>query len=221
MTRRELAPGVHLLGEEVVRITYADHGQPIDWPAVFGREAPLELEVGTSGGEFLSRRAAERPEVDHVGLEVKNRRVRSFASRIRRLGLRNVRVVHGEAGQLIGCLFWPETLSRIYVLFPDPWPKKRHHKHRFVNRWTARIFGELLVDGGELVLATDDAPYLAWMREVVGAEPTLEGPVLDAPESPYGFPTRYETYWIAEARPIRYRVYRRAARPGGAGAADQ
>lgn len=207
LPRRDIAPGVHLLGDAVIRITYADHGQPLDWPAIFGREAPLELEIGTSGGEFLSRRAIEAPDVDHVGIEVKNRRVRSFAGRITQQGLGNVRIVHGEAAQLVSCLFMPGTLQRAYVLFPDPWPKKRHHKNRFVNRYTAQIFASLLMPGGELCLATDDLDYLAWMRDVMDRAPGFGGPVYDAPESPFGFPTRYETYWIAEGRSITYLTY--------------
>lgn len=209
LARRDVEPGVHVLGDAVVRITYAEHGQPLDWPAIFGRTGRLELEVGTSGGEFLSRRAAENPDVDYVGVEVKNRRVGAFAGRIVQQGLTNARIVHGDVGQLIGCLFWPETLSRIHVLFPDPWPKKRHRKNRFVNRWTALICSQLLHAGGELVLATDDLDYLAWMRAVMRRARDFAGPIYDASESPFGFPTRYETYWRAEERPIRYLVYAR------------
>lgn len=208
---RDLEPGVRRYGEHVVRVDYGEHGRPIDWAAVFGRRAPLELEIGTSGGEFLCRRAQQQPEVDHIGVEVKNKRVGNLARRARKLGLSNVAVVHGDAAQLIPCLCAPDSLQRAYVLFPDPWPKKRHRKNRFVNTHTAELLSQLLIDGGELVLATDDMDYLAWMREVIAAHPGFGPASYDAAESPYGFPTRYETYWIAEQRTIRYLVFPRLA----------
>lgn len=200
----ELEPGVFRTGRELIRFDYARHGRPLDWTRVFGRTAPLELEIGTSSGEFLCRRAQDQPDRDHVGIEIKNDRVRRFVRRAAKLELTNVVCVHADVEQVIGCLFSAASLARIYLLFPDPWPKKRHHKNRVLNRHTLDIFAALLAPGGHLHLATDDAPYLAWMRSHVAAHPRFAGSVSEQAANPFGYPTRYETYWMAEGRTITH-----------------
>ncbi len=209
MSWTKLASGVWQLGAEVVKVDYEQHGAPIEWASVFGREGPLALEIGAGSGEFLTRMARENPDLDHVAIEFKHKRVEKFARRIRKSGLTNVRVISGEASQLISCLFTPEALCAVYFLFPDPWPKKRHHKHRFLNRYTLEILHDLLRRGGLLHLATDHPSYLDWMRETVSHHTGFEGPTYEDSQSPFGFPTRYEQYWLAENRPITYMSYRR------------
>ncbi len=208
-TQKELAPGVWQIRAEVLKVDYRLHGAPLDWCAIFGREAPIALEIGSGSGEFLTRIAADAPEIDHVAIEFKNKRVAKFGRRILNSGLSNLRVIHGEAAQLIACLFMPGQLCATYFLFPDPWPKERHKKHRFLNRYTLAILHDLLGSQGLLHLATDHQDYLLSMKETLQQHNGFEGPIYDDSVSPFGFPTRYETYWIEEQRTIRYMTYRR------------
>lgn len=210
MTRpTELAPGVWQIGAEVVKVDYSLHGAPFDWSAIFAREVPIALEIGSGSGEFLTRIAAGASEVDHVAIEFKGKRVDKFARRIRKSGLSNLRVVHGEAAQLIPCLFMPGRLCTVYLLFPDPWPKKRHNKHRFLNHYTLEILHDLLRPQGLLHLATDHQDYLLSMQETMQRHHGFEGPIYQDSVSPFGFPTRYETYWLEDQRTITYLTYRR------------
>lgn len=132
----------------------------------------LWLEIGFGGGEHLAAQAAAQPAVTHLGVEPFRNGVASLLARIETDGLANVRILVDDARLLLDALP-PGSLERITVLFPDPWPKRRHHKRRIVNPSTVAAFATLLRPGGELRLASDDAGYVAWMLAAVQAEPRL------------------------------------------------
>ena len=187
----------------------------IDPGALFpGGPRPLWLEIGFGAGEHLAAQAALHPEIGLIGCEPYIAGVASLLARAEQAGLANLRVVVDDARLLLAAL--PDrSLERIFVLFPDPWPKTRHHKRRIVNPTTAAEFARLLAPGGELRLATDDMGYLRAMLLALGRQPGLiwlaERPA-DWRERPdYAPPTRYEQKALAAGRACVHLRYRRAA----------
>lgn len=144
--------------------------------SLFGRHAPLELEIGCGNGDALLDMARERPEHDFIGIEVYRPGVGRLLAGIEAAGLDNVRVAMGDAVELLGGPLAALAMRRILVLFPDPWPKKRHHKRRLLQPPFVHLLAERLEDGGELVIATDSQDYAAFALDVVSREPLLVNP---------------------------------------------
>jgi len=139
----------------------------LDLRALFGRSddaRPVELEIGFGKGRFLLAAAQRWPERDFLACDYTRALVRKVRDRAARLGLSNVRLYKGEAKRLVTELLPEGSLSRIHVYFPDPWPKRRHAKHRFFADPIPDALARLLRPGGELLFVTDHEPY---MREVV------------------------------------------------------
>lgn len=150
---------------------------PLDTPAVFGRSAPLVLEIGFGMGDATAHIAAIKPALDFVGCEVHAPGVGALLKRIGEQGLTNLRIVQHDAVEVIEHMLAPDSLAGVHVFFPDPWHKKRHHKRRliqpeFVHRLAARI-----APGGYLHCATDWQDYAEQMLAVLGAEPLLANSV--------------------------------------------
>jgi len=130
----------------------------IDPATLFPDRRPLWLEIGFGGGEHLAEQAAAHPDCGLIGCEPYMTGVARLLAEAEARGLTNLRIVVDDARLLLDAL--PDgCLERIFVLFPDPWPKARHHKRRIVNPMTAAQFARLLRPGGELRLATDDMDY--------------------------------------------------------------
>jgi tRNA (guanine-N7-)-methyltransferase len=139
----------------------------LDLPALFDRAdggRPVELEVGFGKGRFLLAAAQRWPERDFLAVDYTRALVRKVRDRVVRLGLTNVRLYKGDAKHLVTKLLAPGSLARVHVYFPDPWPKRRHAKHRFFADPIPDAIGRVLRPGGELLFVTDHEPYL---REVV------------------------------------------------------
>ncbi len=192
-----------------------DHGLVQDaggWPGVFGRRAPLELEIGFGRDPFLADAAQARPDADFVGIEYDGKRVRHFARRIERLGLTNVRAVFGDAFHLIPRLFAPGEISRAYIHFPDPWHKKRQQKNRLLGPFFLELLFYHLAPGAELVVGTDSAEYADFIRESLGQLKGIENRLAPRPfvDRLAGHPqTRFETLFRSQGKPIHYFLYRR------------
>ena len=138
--------------------------------------SPLEavwLEIGFGGGEHLAALAQRHPEVGFVGVEPFVNGVARLLSHVDELGLRNVRIVMDDARLLLRALP-AASIARAFVLFPDPWPKLRHHKRRIVNTATAAALARVLTPGAELRLATDDPDYARAMLETLRREPAFD-----------------------------------------------
>ena len=145
------------------------------WTEIFGREAPLIVEIGSGIGEATAALAAERPAYDIVALEVWRPGVAHSLGLIADAGAKNVRLLSVDAVWCLEQLFGPGDLEEIWTFFPDPWPKKRHHKRRLVNTEFAALAASRLRPGGAWRLATDWDDYAGQISKVLDAEPLLEG----------------------------------------------
>jgi tRNA (guanine-N7-)-methyltransferase len=192
---------------------------PYDPPAWFGRRAPLVLEIGSGTGESTAVQAAAAPEVDHLAVEVFEPGLAQLLMRIDEAGLTNLRLLRGDAVDLLRERVPPDSLIEVRIFFPDPWPKRRHHKRRLVQPAFVSLVASRLAPGGVLHLATDWAHYAAQMRAVCSGEPQLENTSTAADgwmPRPEGRPeTKFERRALAEGRDVRDLVFRRisAAHP--------
>ncbi len=188
---------------------------PINLVDIFPQAEDFALEVGFGGGEHLAWQASRHPLTGHIGAEPFINGVVKLLTHIQRDGLENIRVHHGDARPLIEAL--PAArFSRIYVLHPDPWPKKRHFKRRMISPWFFTEASRLLRDGGILRIASDIPDYVRWTlmhaRGAADFEWTAER-ADDWRVRPDDWPqTRYEAKAIKEGRLPAYLQFRRCAR---------
>lgn len=129
------------------------------------RQRPLELEIGSGKGTFLVRQAKLTPQINYIGVEYARAYWRHAADRVRRHHLTNVRMVHAEAGAFVRCYLPDACLQQVHIYFPDPWPKKRHHKRRLVQEAFLRRLHAKLIARGQVRLATDHEDYFHWMQD--------------------------------------------------------
>ena len=186
-------------------------------PAAFFATPPeaIALEIGFGAGEHLAAQAAAAPHQGFIGCEVFENGVVKLLADIQRQGLGNIRLFIDDARLLLAAL--PEAaLARVFILFPDPWPKLRHHKRRIVAPATLDRLASAIVDGGELRLATDDPGYLRWMLEHMTRHRDFEWLARrpgDWRERPADWPaTRYEGKARAAGRQPAFLRFRRTPR---------
>lgn len=139
----------------------------LDLAIVFGRQRPRVLEIGFGNGESLAMMAAADPQTDFLGIEVHEPGIGHLLLRVEQLGLENLRVMRGDAIDLLKTRIPEHSLDRIQIFFPDPWPKRRHHKRRLVRPDTAELLVSKLKDGGRLHVATDWHPYARQMLQTL------------------------------------------------------
>jgi tRNA (guanine-N7-)-methyltransferase len=153
--------------------------EPLDTRAWFGRDAPLVLEIGCGTGTSTLAMAQAEPEVDVIAVEVYRRGLAQLLSAIDRENVTNIRLIRGDAVDVLECLIAPCSLSGVRVFFPDPWPKVRHHKRRLLQPATVALIADRLRLSGVLHAATDHSGYAEQIAEVGDAEPRLSR--VDAP----------------------------------------
>jgi tRNA (guanine-N7-)-methyltransferase len=164
-----------------------------DLAAAFGRNAPTILEIGFGMGETTAEIAQSHPENDYLGVEVHSPGVGSLLKLIDERGLTNVRIVQHDAVEVVEHMLAPGCLAGIHVFFPDPWPKKRHHKRRLIQPAFLRLLASRLRPGGYLHLATDWEEYAVQMLDVANAEPALRNTAAGfAPRPDYRPLTKFE-----------------------------
>ena len=146
---------------------------PLDLDAIFGRYRPRVLEIGFGDGATLVELARMRPDTDFIGVEVHPPGIGHCLLAIEAGGLSNVRVIAHDAVEVLGKQLTPDSLDEVLLYFPDPWPKKRHHKRRIVQPTFAALVADRLKPGGAFHLATDWEPYAQQMLEVLNTEPQL------------------------------------------------
>lgn len=162
----------------------------------FGRNAPVVFEIGFGDGEHLLARAAAEPEKNFFGVEVHRPGVGRVLNRAAGADLRNLRVASVDAVEVLRDWIAPGSLAEIVIYFPDPWPKKRHHKRRLVQPAFVALASSRLAQGGLLKLATDWAPYAEHMSLTLAGEATLRnlaGESVFGPRPAERAPTRFET----------------------------
>jgi tRNA (guanine-N7-)-methyltransferase len=190
---------------------------PFDPLGHFGRVAPLHLEIGCGNGEFLTTRAAANPGDHFIGLEVHRPGLGHALARAEALALDNLVLLELDAAEGLDRLLPDDSLSACYVFFPDPWPKKRHHKRRLLKPAFAHLLWRKLRGEGRLFLATDWADYHATMLEVFESTPTwcnALGPGRAAPRPLWRPETRFE----GRGRRLGHRVHDLLYLPAGKGA---
>ncbi len=143
--------------------------EPLDLGRMFAQAQPLEIELGSGDGSFLANYAGRHRELNFIGVERLLGRLRKLDRKALRLGLGNVRAVRIEAAYFLERLLPPASADAVHIYFPDPWPKRRHHKHRLINDRFPLLACQALADGGVVYLRTDDADYFGRMKEVFGA----------------------------------------------------
>ena len=174
-------------------IAFSD--RPLDAAALFGRDAPRALEIGFGNGENLLALAAGDLGRDFLGIEVHRPGVGRVLLGLAERALGNVRIICHDAVEVLARQIPPGWLEEILILFPDPWPKKRHHKRRLIQRGFAELAASRLSPGGVLRLATDWQPYALEMLATLDAVAALSNLAADGtfvPRPPERAPTRFE-----------------------------
>jgi tRNA (guanine-N7-)-methyltransferase len=144
--------------------------EPLGLKTLFTSPQPLEVELGCGDASFLVELAQQHPEKNFIGVERLLGRIAKLDRKGRRAGLKNLRGVRIESAYFLQYLLPPHSAEAIHVYFPDPWPKKRHHKNRLINEGFPALARAALAPGGTVFLRTDDAPYFLQMTEVFGAD---------------------------------------------------
>lgn len=203
------------------RVSFDDVAEK-GWPALFAGDVPLRagrlplvVEIGFGRGEFGIELARSAPDVAFVGVELSAKRVHKQARRLAKDVLRNLRLVHGRGEDALERLFEPGSLEAVWINFPDPWPKKRHHRRRLVQAPIVARIADRLAPGGLLHVATDDVAYAEHIDAVLAAEPRLENAFAPArwlPEVPGRMQTAYEREWRAEGRALHFWTHRKVER---------
>jgi len=167
---------------------------PIDFDRLFGRRAPRVLEIGFGMGEATAAIAQARPADDFLCIEVHSPGVGSLLRRVAELGLANVRVIQHDAVEIVAAMVPPASLAGVQVFFPDPWPKKRHHKRRLLQASFVTALAQRLAPGGYLHAATDWEEYAHEILATFTAEPLLANTAETfAPRPAWRPQTKFET----------------------------
>jgi tRNA (guanine-N7-)-methyltransferase len=186
------------------------HDAPLDPRAVFGRAAPLVLEIGSGMGETTAEIARQNPATDFIAVEVHAPGVGGLLRRIEAGRLANLRVIRHDAVEVLERMIPDGLLAGMHLFFPDPWPKKRHHKRRLVQPAFAALAARKLAPGGTLHAATDWPDYAAQMLAVLSAEPLLENTAAGFAPRPALRPlTKFERRGLGLGHPVRDLVFRR------------
>jgi len=156
------------------RFGVAYRPEALDWPAVFGRTAPVVVEIGSGMGQATAEIAAANPGTDYLAIEVHAPGVGSLLKMLEEGSLTNVRVIQHDAVEVLKNMVPRESLAGIHIFFPDPWPKKRHHKRRILQPEFALLLAERLAPGGYIHFATDWQEYAEQAHAVLSATPGLK-----------------------------------------------
>ena len=177
---------------------------PLDLDRLFGRAAPQILEIGFGMGETTAAIAREHPEHDYLGIEVHTPGVGSLLKRIADLHLENVRIVQHDAVEVLEHMIAPAVLAGVHLFFPDPWPKKRHHKRRLVQLPFVALLASRMKPGATVHACTDWEEYAQQMLQVLSADRALENTAVDYAER---LESRPETKFERRGLDLGHRVW--------------
>ncbi|MCP4924127.1 MAG: tRNA (guanosine(46)-N7)-methyltransferase TrmB [bacterium] len=173
--------------------------------------AEIWLEIGFGGGEHLAVQAERHPEISFIGCEVFENGIAACLSHIEERALENVRIFPNDVRDLLSALK-PQSLAKVFILFPDPWPKTSHHKRRLIQKETLDFLARVLKPGGTLVCASDEPSYIPWVQERLADHPEFswENEGQKHTPLPGWVETRYERKAKREGRSPVYMLYRRS-----------
>ena len=184
--------------------------QVVDLDQIFGRGAPKVLEIGFGMGETTAAIAALHPENDYLGIEVHTPGVGSLLKVIAEQNLANVRIIQHDAVEVLRTMIAPDTFAAVHVFFPDPWPKKRHHKRRLIQPEFIAMLASRMQTGAYLHAATDWQEYAEQMLDVLRREPRLANSAPDyAPRPDYRPQTKFEARGLKLGHGVWDVIFRR------------
>ena len=186
----------------------------VPWDEIYGQPRPLRIEVGVGNSPFLIEVASSEPGYNYLGLEYSHKRVIKFLNKVRQAGLENIRMLHLNSDRLFDKHIAPGSVEHLFVNFPDPWPKRRHSKKRFIARERLKTAVKLLAPGGGFSLRTDARDYALEALDNLEAREELENRFSCgewAPSPLYPFETPYEVKFKAQGLRIYYFEYRKQA----------
>jgi tRNA (guanine-N7-)-methyltransferase len=205
------------LGRLGDRFVLPESADPIDPAVVFGRRAPLVVEIGFGLGEATAAMAPAEPDTDILAIEVHTPGIGQLLHLLGRDAIGNVRILQADAVEVLRDRIAPASLAGIRIWFPDPWPKYRHHKRRLVRPELVELFADRLADGGTLHLATDWQHYALQARDLLRAQPTLvdtsDGRGF-VPRPPWRPVTRFERFAAEKGHDVFDLVFTRRHRDG-------
>ena len=187
---------------------------PLDFCAIFGNDAPVVLEIGFGMGETTAAIAASAPDTNFLGVEMHWPGVGALLRRIDAQALANLRVLRHDAVDVVQTMIAPGSLAGVHVFFPDPWPKKRHHKRRLLQAPFVRALARALAASGYLHVATDWVDYADEILATLSAEPQLANTTdAFAPRPAWRPLTKFEQRGLARGHEVRDLLFRRKAGP--------
>lgn len=179
---------------------------PTDWVKIFGRPAPLVVEIGFGNAQFLINLAQKEPHCNVLGVEISLPSIKKAESKVKNLGLNNVQVIHGDARVTLWGAIVPEGVQRLYLNFPDPWHKAGHHHRKLINDQFLHLLATRMPAGGRLEIATDDPGYQTHIAECLERTPyfaSRTGRTYHT-EDLERIRTKYELKALAEGRVCHY-----------------
>jgi tRNA (guanine-N7-)-methyltransferase len=187
----------------------------LDWPEVFGNHHPIICEIGSGKGRFLINSAAANPELNYLGIERAVKYYRLIRQRAERQGLNNIRLLNSDAAHFVRTYVPPLSVEAYYILFPDPWPKKRHRKRRLINAEFIAHLLPTLVSGGLIYYKTDFEDYFEQMLNVSRARADLEElqccTIAPDETEPEAADTSFERKYLMQGRSIYAAVYKKVS----------
>lgn len=186
----------------------ADYFARLDPKTIFDNDNPLEVDLGCGDGSFLIAMAKKYPERNFLGVERLLGRVKKVARKAQKAGLTNCKVLRLESKYVIEWLFPEESIDRLHLLCPDPWPKARHHKNRLVQQDFLEVLYGVLKPGGEFCFKTDHEEYFEWVEEELKTFKKFER--LEWNDDTFYYPkTDFQVQWEAEGKVVERALSRK------------
>jgi len=204
MNQIAVAPGIPAADSTIIHL---EQGVAhLSLQRLFGGSAPVEVDVGCGKGRFLTSRAAAHPDRHFIGIEQRLKHVEKVDKKARRAGLKNVRVIYGDAEAAVETMLPPESVAVYYISFSDPWPKRRHHERRLFNGKFMDAVHRTLSPGGVLNFTTDHHDYFKLVHRALAAEKRFEA------AAPYEPPAEEWSEFEITFRSLQRPIYRCAFR---------